>query len=244
LNSLKSVERFVEEFKSKFERVDILMNNAGLFPTELTLTEDKIESYLQINHLSHMYLTYLLFDYFDKTEGRIINVSSRAHVACDFTEESIKQLYEDKNFTSFNKYFNKSLVDKRTLYGNTKMANIYFASYLAEICEAKYPHIKAFSLHPGFVATDFLRFTEEHRFKFLFRLLKPLLWLFSKSSKAGAQTQLDLCYRDIKELENGGYFNNCKLSDTTSLGRDKKIRDLFIDYSYFLIRSTGRKIEF
>jgi retinol dehydrogenase-12 len=243
LNSLKSVEKFVDDFKSKFEHVDILINNAGFFPTEFTLTEDNIESCFQINHLSHMYLTYLLLDYFTKTEGRIINVSSRLHKACDFTDESIKQLYEDKDFTSFKKYYN-SLIGKRILYGNTKMANIYFASYLAEICEARYPYIKVFSLHPGVIASDFFNFLNEYGFKFLLRLIFDLvLWFFSKSPKAGAQTQLDLCYRDFGEVENGGYFDDCKLGKVTNLAKDKKIKDLFIDYSCNLIRNTGRNFE-
>jgi NAD(P)-dependent dehydrogenase (short-subunit alcohol dehydrogenase family) len=220
------------------------MNNAGCYPTEFILTEDKIDSCLQVNHLSHMYLTYLLLDYFDKAEGRIINVASRGHIVCDFTEESIKQLYEDKDFTSYKKYYRNILIDKHTLYGNTKMANVYFASFLAELCEAKYPHIKAFSLHPGLVATDFFRFIDEHRLKYLYKLLTRLVWFFSKTIKVGAQTQLDLCYRDINELENGGYFQNCGLSTTNRLGKNKKIRDLFIDYSCYVIRNTGRKIEF
>jgi NAD(P)-dependent dehydrogenase (short-subunit alcohol dehydrogenase family) len=243
LCSFRSVQNFVAEFKDKFEKIDILINNAGYLPTEYELTEDKVEICFQVNHLSHMYLSYLLLDNFYSNEGRIINVSSMIHSASDYTEVSINQLCEDKDFTNFKKYYN-GFIGKNILYANTKIANVYFTSFLAELCEAKYPHIKSFSLHPGGVDSDFFRgFMLGYKSRITIKLLRPVMWFFLKSSKAGAQTQLDLCYRDIKELDNGGYFKNCQLSSTVKLAKDKKIRNALIDYSCFLIRNTGRKIE-
>jgi retinol dehydrogenase-12 len=243
LCSLKSVDNFVKEFKSKFEKLDVLMNNAGGFPTEFVITDDGIESWIQANHISHMYLTALLLEWFDKTEGRIINVSSMVHADADYTEEKIKQLIDDKDNSVLRKYYT-NIMGRNLYYSNTKIANVFFTSYLAEVLEAKYPHIKTFTLHPGVVATEFLRFLGGYTFvKYLFMVLRPAVNFFMKTPIAGAQTQLDLCYRNLGELENGGYFKDCGLSGVSKLAKDKKARDLFIEYSYGLIRGSGRSIE-
>jgi NAD(P)-dependent dehydrogenase (short-subunit alcohol dehydrogenase family) len=242
LCSLKSVDSFVEGFRAIFSKVDILMNNAGGLPSEYCITDDNIDSWMQANHISHMYLTYLLIDNFDKEEGRIINVSSVTHKIADFTENSVEKIMGDEGHVRT--YYN-SFLRKHVWYGNTKLANIYLTSYLAEVLEKKYPHIKTFSLHPGVVNTEFTRyFSESTILRLSFKLLYPLIYYGTKTSLAGAQTQLDLCYRDLKELENGGYFLDCRLAATSNLGKNNKVRDLVIEHSYNLLKRSGRHINF
>ena len=79
LKSFKSVNYFINELKSRFNKIDILVNNAGLAASSFEITEDGLESMIQTNHYSHLKLTLGLLDLFDKTEGRVINVSSLAH---------------------------------------------------------------------------------------------------------------------------------------------------------------------
>jgi retinol dehydrogenase-12 len=242
LCSLKSVEKFVEEFKRKFNKVDILMNNAGGFPTDYVLTEDGIDSWLQANHISHMYLTYLLLDYFNKDEAKIINLASTAHKFSRLTEAKLQRLLDNQE--TMESYYT-SLGSRSGHYSNLKLFNVYFTRYLAEILEKNYPHIKTFSVHPGGVQTDFFNFSANYPILNIFmKIFNPFVNLYLKSPIAGAQTQLDLCYRDWKELENGGYFEDCALSSSNSLSKNDKIKDLLVEYSYKLLKNAGRDFKY
>lgn len=128
-----SVIKFAEVVKKEYKKIDILMNNAGLFPQKYIVTKDNMESYLQGNFTGHVLLTFLLFDILDKTDARIINLSSIAYIGTDFTEDvNIKELYDIKK--SKQKYFD-GIVGKDKLYSNTKLLMIYFSKYLAQICQ-------------------------------------------------------------------------------------------------------------
>jgi retinol dehydrogenase-12 len=241
LCSLSDVESFVKEFKSKFSKLDILMNNAGVPVNAYSLTEDNIDTHLQSNYISHMYLTNLLLDYFSSDEGRIIHVSSLAHSSSDYTLEKIKQHMADPS--QLEAYY-KNGFTQYVHYGNTKLASHFFTHYLVEILEKKYSHIKSFTLHPGVVNTEMV-FKFEDRFrKTLLFIFYPLIYFCFKTVDAGCQTQLDLCYRNINELENGGYFSDFRLAPEYKLVTDKEVRDLFMEYSFNLVRMTGREINF
>ena len=79
-----SIIAFAEQVKKEYKKIDILMNNAGLFPQKFNITKDNIESYLQGNFTGHVLLTFLLFDILDKNDSRIINLSSIAYLELIF----------------------------------------------------------------------------------------------------------------------------------------------------------------
>lgn len=81
LSDLSSVRLFVNEFKSKYNRLDLLINNAGIMHVpDLVLTKDGFESQIGTNHFGHFLLTHLLLDSLKAApQFRIINVSSLAH---------------------------------------------------------------------------------------------------------------------------------------------------------------------
>lgn len=80
LSSLRSIERFVEEFRLTEDRLDVLICNAGLARSERKLSEDSLDFVIQSNYLGHFYLVNLLKDLLEKCRpSRIIHVSSDLH---------------------------------------------------------------------------------------------------------------------------------------------------------------------
>ena len=227
LCSFDSIIKFAEEVKKKYKKVDILMNNAGLFPQKFNITKDNIESILQGNFTGHVLLTFLLFDILEKNEARIINLSSIAYLGTDFIDDAnIEELYD--NSKSEIKYFN-NIVGNWKLYLNTKILMLYFSKFLAKLCEKNNLNIKSASVHPGGVDTGFLRFLKENNYKFLWYLLKcltPLTKFFLKTSADGAQTQLNLCYLPFRDFASGAYYSECKVTKTRNFASDlKKIKE-------------------
>jgi NAD(P)-dependent dehydrogenase (short-subunit alcohol dehydrogenase family) len=80
LSDSDSIREFSEEFHKKYDRLNILINNAGIGNTELVLDKEGHELNFKTNHLGHFLLTHLLLDLMVATpKGRIINVSSELH---------------------------------------------------------------------------------------------------------------------------------------------------------------------
>ena len=80
LASLASVEAIANAFRSRHDRIDILINTAGVMVTPFGTTEDGFELQFGCNHLGHFALTGRLLDRLETTAGaRVVNVSSMAH---------------------------------------------------------------------------------------------------------------------------------------------------------------------
>lgn len=82
--NLKSVRQFASAVRSKYAKIDILINNAGVMATPYHLTEDGFESQFAINYLGHFLLTHLLLPQLKAAgtqdlNARIVNVSSCVH---------------------------------------------------------------------------------------------------------------------------------------------------------------------
>lgn len=140
LSSIKQVKSFAETIKSKYERIDVLINNAGVYMKERVLTEDGFEMTFAVNHLSHFLLTNELLPLIEKSlEGRIVTVSSIAHqnASLDFDN-----LNTEKKFSGYG------------AYSLSKLANVLFSKELAE--RLKGTVITSNTLHPGVISTKLL----------------------------------------------------------------------------------------
>eukprot|EP00340_Litonotus_pictus_P011343 CAMPEP_0170535852 /NCGR_PEP_ID=MMETSP0209-20121228/101829_1 /TAXON_ID=665100 ORGANISM="Litonotus pictus, Strain P1" /NCGR_SAMPLE_ID=MMETSP0209 /ASSEMBLY_ACC=CAM_ASM_000301 /LENGTH=343 /DNA_ID=CAMNT_0010837159 /DNA_START=97 /DNA_END=1129 /DNA_ORIENTATION=- len=263
LTSFESVKNFAKELKAKFNKVDILLNNAGyvtmnynltkdnleaMIQTTTTpmsfllnnagyvtmtynLTKDNLEAMIQTNHHSHVLLTYLLLDVFDKTEARVINVSSIGHSFSNYDTKLKEEFGVGKD--QYKKEIEGSLPNKFVAYGNSKLANIYFSQYLAEKSnfDKRFSNIVSYSLHPGAVDSEFSRFSDESSIflRIFMWVARPLLWFGSKTENDGAQTQLRMCYDKKENLKNGGYYKDLVDGPLSKNAQNKEIRDLVME---------------
>ena len=127
------------------------------------------------------------------------------------------------------------------MYNESKLANIYFTKYLADIFQKNNVDVKVASLHPGVVLSEIFRNT----YKVFQYMAFPLAYLFMKSTYYGAQTTLHLCFLDDNEFISGAYYNECKIDKVSSIANDIEKRNIYIEYSKQLIETFGKsyKIE-
>ena len=239
LESFKSIETFVKEIKSKYPKIDILINNAGMV-YGLHKTEDGFVNEYQINYLGPCLLTLLLLDHFNEKESKIINVSSMGYKFSKLTYGDSKYLGNyDLMLEDYYHTWNK-----QSLYGHTKLLLNYFTQYMGNLTEKKYPHLKVVCLHPGAILTKIIQF-EKLIYKIIFIIFfKFLFYLFGKDVVHGAQTTLFLSYSENKDIVNGGYYNNLKLEKYTPKGRDEKLRNEMVNETLKILKSRYKELEF
>ena len=116
LESFKSIENFVKEIKTKYQKIDILINNAGIADNLIHKTEDGYINTFQVNYLGNVLLTLLLLDHFNEKESKIINVSSMAYKRAKLIYGDAKLL---NNYDSMYEDYLK-MRNKNGLYGNKR----------------------------------------------------------------------------------------------------------------------------
>ena len=175
LSDLGSVEAFAESFRAKYDRLDVLLNNAGIMITPYFLTKDGFEGQMGINHLGHFALTLHLKDLIKKTGGaRVVNVSSNAH-------KMGKMDFDNLLFEGGKSY------SPMKAYGRSKLANILFTYELQRRFEANAMDAIAVAAHPGTSQTNLDRYIKS---KFFYRLLYPLISALSQDAEMGALPQI------------------------------------------------------
>jgi NAD(P)-dependent dehydrogenase (short-subunit alcohol dehydrogenase family) len=142
LADLDSVSSFVNEYKDKFDKLDILINNAGVMIPPYSKTKNGFELQMGTNHFGHFALTIQLLDLIKNTPNpRIVNVASNAHK------------YGNINFEDLN--WEKRKYKAWRAYGDSKIANLYFTFELKN--KLKDTNVKVTAAHPGWTATDLQR---------------------------------------------------------------------------------------
>ncbi len=181
---LDDVRRVSSEITTALDRIDVLLNNAGVTMLGRSETPDGLETTFGVNHLAPFLLTHRLLPRLLETPGaRIVNVASDAH---RFGRLDLDDLQSTRSYSTMR------------VYGASKLANILFTNELARRLEGR--DIRTWSLHPGAVAT---RLGANNGG--IARLLLPILALFFRTPEQGARTSIHLCSEPI-EAPNGSYF--------------------------------------
>ena len=240
LESFKSIENFSKEIKSKYPKIDILINNAGIAWLNLDKTEDDFINIYQVNYLGNVLLTLLLLDHFNEKESKIVNVSSRAYKRSQIEYGYSKYM---SNFDEMKNYYSQ-MKRNHVIYADTKLLLVYFSQYLANFFEKKYPYLKIVCLHPGVIFTNIFKI-DKLIFKLLFHLIfKNIFYFFTKDIVHGAQTTLFLSYSDNKDLANGGYYSDLKLEKYTPKGKDEKLRNEMVNETLKILKGKYKELEF
>ncbi|XP_066552663.1 retinol dehydrogenase 13 [Amia ocellicauda] len=205
LASLKSIREFAEKIIQEEERVDILINNAGVMRCPQWKTEDGYEMQFGVNHLGHFLLTNLLLEKLKKfAPSRIINLSSLAHVVGDIDFDDL--------------HWEKKKYDTKRAYCQSKLANVLFTKELATRLQGT--GVTANALHPGVVATDLGRHSGMHQSQFSSTVLGPLFYLLVKTPTQGAQPSVFLAVAEELAGVTGKYFDVLKEKEPAPQAQD------------------------
>ncbi|MEU4233161.1 oxidoreductase [Nonomuraea sp. NPDC026600] len=205
----------VRSFAAGVDRVDLLVNNAGIGMVPRQLTRDGFELQFGTNHLGHFALTGLLLPLLLSRPGaRVVTVSSDAHKMgkLDLDDLGLERGYK-----------------KMSSYGRSKLANLLFTLELQRRAQRSQVDLVGVATHPGVTATNF----------FTLGPLQPLMGVFLKSAAAGAVSSL---YAATSPEIHGGEFVGPKtqLLTPSEAARSEKLAADLWDVS---TRLTGVRFE-
>lgn len=230
LSSFKSIHAFSEQFHKKYQRLDILLNNAGIMMTPYGLTTDGIEQQQGVNHFGHFLLTSLLFDTIKQSsDARIVNISSIAHRMGKMNFNNL--MYKDgKGYKTF------------TAYGRSKLENLLFTYELADRVEKQGYPIKVLAAHPGIASTNLGHHIYE---KGIYKTFKFSTGAFSQDAYHGCLPGVRAC--TDKEAENGTFYGpdkrfgtkgSPKVCTSTKRSKDKTLMTTLWGVSEQLTKTT------
>jgi NAD(P)-dependent dehydrogenase (short-subunit alcohol dehydrogenase family) len=230
LSSFASIKAAADTLTESTDRLDILLNNAGVMANPAALTKDGYEIQFGTNHMGHALLTRLLLPTLQKTAAaqgatadvRIVNLSSRGHMWAPKGGLRLEACKTDMRD-----------VYTWTRYGQSKLANILYAKALAE----RFPGIKCVSVHPGSVDTGLVRGPGES-----WPWLKTLMWVLGRvltvSVAHGALTQLFAA--TSKDAKSGAYYvPTAKEDKGSTYARDEKLVKALWDYTQKELDAAG-----
>ena len=175
MGSQRQIRQLATDIRARYDRLDVLVNNAGAMNTARTLTEDGIETTWAVNHLAYFLLTAELIDLLKATgPARVVSVASRAHVGARIDFDDVQG---ERKFGGYR------------IYGQSKLANVLFTYELARRLEGS--SVTANCLHPGVVATGFGR-NNTDLFGRLFGTVMSGIRPFLMSPERGAETSIHL----------------------------------------------------
>lgn len=220
LEDFSSINSFVEAIKEKYEKINILVNNAGFISLDRQTTKEGFEKQFGINHLGHFLLTTKLIDLM--YEGaRIVNVASGAHKVGNIHFEDINL---EKGYNVIK------------AYSQSKLANVLFTRELARRLRDR--GITVNCCHPGAVATNIGIDRNTGFGKTITSLLKP----FFQTPAEGVRTAIFLATDDSVKNISGEYFYKCKIASSSKRSKDMELARRLYELSEELVQKDKDKV--
>lgn len=222
LADFASIRAFAAELLTRFDRLDVLVNNAGGIISDRAHTAQGFEMTFGVNHLGHFLLTELLLDRLvQSAPSRVVTVASIAHWFA-FGGLDFADLQGDLSYSSMD------------AYAKSKLANIMFSNELARRLEGT--GVTSNSLHPGGVRSGFGR--SDHS-RGIDRIAMVVGAPFLRSAKGGAKTTVYLASSPDVAGATGGYYVRRKLHTPSKHARDTDAARRLWDESDALVAKAG-----
>ncbi|MEN8906794.1 MAG: SDR family oxidoreductase [Clostridiales bacterium] len=215
LSSFSSINEFCSNFINSNNKLDLLINNAGVILTKRQLNANGIEYQFAVNYLAPFLLSNKLIYLMKKNESaRIINVSSGAHSVGKINFDNINF---DKGYGAFK------------AYAQSKLALIMFTYELSRIL--KETNITVNCLNPGAVGTNIGINRETGSGTLIMKILR----VFFKTPEQGAETSIYLATSPELKNTSGLYFSNKKPIKSSKLSYDKELAKKLWQYSESIV---------
>lgn len=198
LSSFESIKNTIDIIKNKYLKIDVLINNAGVFKSKRDVNDQNIEMTMMVNYFAPFYFANSLIDLLTNSESpRIVNVSSGLHKNGKY---HIDEYNKSDDFSAYN------------TYGDTKLYLVMYSKYLASL----HPNFEVFSNHPGVIATNIFRETP--------KLIQGAFNLILTSVEDGAKSNIMLATSDKLKGKSGLYFDKLKESKTNPIANDQNLQ--------------------
>ncbi len=209
LSSMNTIRKFAEEFRSKYDRLDVLINNAGAVFSKRDITAEGFEHTLAVNYLAPFLLTHELLPLLKTSApSRVINLSSGL---ANRAELNLDDLQSESSYKS------------RKVYGSAKLMIEMFTYELARRLENTGVSVNV--VHPGFVATNLGRSSGSLSSRIMFGMMKP----FQLSPKEGAETSIYVASSSEVEGLTGKCFGKKQEKVTSEISYDVEKQKLLWD---------------
>ena len=218
LGSLESIRAATSRARQRFNKIDILINNAGVMACPFTHTTDGFEMQFGTNHLGHFALTGELMPLIERgTAKRIVNLSSRGHHMGPVD-------FDDPNFVH-------RPYDPWSSYGQSKTANVLFTVGLEQHFAVLGIH--AYAVHPGGIETNLGRhMTQEMREALMARISSRDTGFAWKTIPQGAATSCWAATAEELEGKGGVYCEDCHVAEQDDESASGGVRSYALNPSY------------
>jgi len=201
LSDFKEVKIFAQEFHYQFNRIDVLIHNAGVISKDRVVNEDGIELQLAVHHLGPMLMNHYLLPLINNTQNaRIIHLSSVAH---KWGRVNFNDLQMEKNY------------QQMLSYGRSKLCNLLYVKQLAKKLENTTTTVNC--VHPGAVATNIMSNKKNNS------IFQKFALKFIKTPFEGAQTSLYVATSADCDHINGKYFADSTIKKTSRTAQNEQL---------------------
>jgi len=215
LSSQESIRRFADAFKGKYDKLHVLINNAGAEYDVRQVTVDGFERTLAVNYLAPFRLTHELLPLLKAgVPSRVINITSGLHKSGNVNFEDLQS---EKDY------------DGMRAYANAKLMVLMFTYELARRLEGT--GITVNVVHPGFAATNLGRNTGSLRSSLMFKVMRP----FQTSARKAAETSIYLASSPDVEAVTGKYFRRKQEATSSPTSYDERMQKRLWDVTADLL---------